>query len=116
MPLPSMAGWLMPSLKPNGSVSVGSAWQSCRQIAVIPAQLLVRLASALERRLEPLRIRRDRDEHDVDVRRPERLFPVLGAALAGVAQRFRARGHALPELPGEAVERILRHAERLEPW
>ena len=54
MPLPSMAGWLMPSRNPNGSVSVGSAWQSWRQIAVIPGELSVGLAGALERRLEPL--------------------------------------------------------------
>ena len=31
-----MAGWLIPSLNPKGSVSVGSAWQSWRQIALIP--------------------------------------------------------------------------------
>src|SRR5215510_1176356 len=36
IPLPSIAGWLMPSLNPNGSVSVGKAWQFCRQMASIP--------------------------------------------------------------------------------
>ena len=50
----------------------------------------------------------------MDVRRPERLFPVFRAALAGVAQRLRPRGHPLLELRREAVERILRHAQRLE--
>jgi hypothetical protein len=50
----------------------------------------------------------------VDVRRPERLFPVCGAALAGVAQHVRARGHALLKLPRKADEGILRHTERLE--
>ena len=105
----------MPSLNPNGSVSVGSAWQSWRQIALIPGDssryaFRARSSAASSR----WRVRRDRDEHDVDVRRPERRFPVLGAALAGVAQRLRARGHPLPELPREAVERVLRHAEGLE--
>ena len=47
-------------------------------------------------------------------RRAERLLPVLGAALADVAQLGGAGGHALPELRREAVERGLRHPERLQ--
>jgi hypothetical protein len=54
-------------------------------------QLPVRLPSALKHRLEPRTIRRDRDEHDMNVGRPERRFPVLGATVAGVTQSFRAR-------------------------
>ena len=45
----------------------------------------------------------------------ERLLPVLGAALADVAQLGRAGRHPLAELRREAVERVLRHAERLQP-
>ena len=41
---------------------------------------------------------------------------MLGAALAGVAERLGTRGHPLPELPGEAVERESRDAERRKPW
>src|SRR5215475_3306571 len=79
-----------------------------------PWQFLIGLPRALKHRLKPWRVRRERGEYDVDVRRPERLFPVCGAALAGIAQCVRARSHPLLELPREAVEGILRHAEHLE--
>ena len=36
IPLPSIAGWLMLSRKPNASRMVGSTWQSCRRIGVTP--------------------------------------------------------------------------------
>ena len=61
------------------------------------------------------RVRRQDREGDVDVRRAERLLPVLGVALADVAELAGARGHALAELRREAVQRRLRHAERLQP-
>ena len=50
----------------------------------------------------------------MDVRRPERLFPVVRAVLANVAEQLRARGHALLELRRKAGERVRRHAERLQ--
>src|SRR5215510_5238054 len=80
-----------------------------------PRQFPISLPSALKRDLKLLSARRDCDERYVNVRRPERLFPVFGSALADVSQFFRARGHPLPEFPGEAVERFLWHAEGLEP-
>ena len=89
-------------------------------VAVLPPdqldarQLLVGPACPLDDRLEPLGVGRERGQRDVHVRRAERLLPVLGAALADVAQLGRARRHALPELRREAVQRVLRHAERLE--
>src|SRR5262245_46696226 len=84
-------------------------------VSSYPRQFPIRLPSALDRQFKLLSVRRDCDEHNLNLRRPERLFPVFGAALAGVSQFFGARGHSLPELPGEAVERILRHAEGLKP-
>src|SRR5437899_3839167 len=92
-----------------------------RRVAVLtpdrryPWQFLVSLPTALERHLKLLSVRRYCDEYNVNVRRPKRLFPVFGAALANVPQFFCARGHPLPELSGEAVERILRRADGLKP-
>src|SRR5262245_1041796 len=80
-----------------------------------PREFLIRLPGAIERRLKPQGIGRDRYEDDVDILRPERLFPGFGAALAAVSQLFRARSHPLPEFPGEAVERILRRADGFKP-
>jgi hypothetical protein len=39
---------------------------------------------------------------------------VFGRVLAGVAQLRRPRGHALLKLRRKAIERILRHAQRLQ--
>ena len=50
----------------------------------------------------------------MDVRAPERWLPVLGRALAGVAQLGRPRGHALLKLLREAGEGVGGHAQRLE--
>ena len=50
----------------------------------------------------------------MDVRRAERLLPVRRAALADVAELGCACRHPLPKLGREAVERVLRDAERLE--
>lgn len=57
---------------------------------------------------------RDRCEYHMDVGAAQRRFPVLGAAVAHIAQRFGAGGHPLPELPGERVQRGARHAQRLQ--
>ena len=77
-------------------------------------QLLVRAPRPLGDRLEARRVGREHRQRDVHVGRAERLLPVLRAALADVAELGRARRHPLPELRREAVERVLRHAERLE--
>ena len=50
----------------------------------------------------------------MDVRGPERLFPVFGGALTDIPQFCGARGHALLERQREAVERVLRNAQRLQ--
>src|SRR5262245_3365759 len=80
-----------------------------------PRQFPISFPSTLDRQFKLLSVRRDCDDRYVDVRRPKRLLPVFGAALANVPQFFGARSHPLPELPGEAVERLLRHAEGLKP-
>ena len=64
--------------------------------------------------LEPRGIGRERGQRDVHVGSTEWLLPVGGAALPHVAQLDRARRHPLLELRREAVERVLRHAERLQ--
>ena len=104
----------MPSLNPKASFSVGNAWQSRRQMALTPDSSSYAFPSAREYALEPRRVGRERAERDMDVRGPERLFPVFGGALADIAQFCRARGHALLERQREAVERVLRNAQRLE--
>ena len=50
----------------------------------------------------------------MDIRAPERLFPVLGGALTNIPQLCRTRRHALLERQREAVERVLRNTQRLE--
>ena len=77
-------------------------------------QLLVRVPCPLGERLQACPIRREHRQRDVHVGRPERLLPVLGAALAHVAELGRARRHPLLELWREAVERVLRYAQGLE--
>lgn len=77
-------------------------------------QFAVGGASALEDRLEPLRVGREGGERDVDIGCSERRLPVLRRALADIAQEFRPRCHALLELLREAVERGLRDSEGLE--
>src|SRR5215207_311390 len=69
---------------------------------------------ALENRVQPSRVRRQRGHRDVDVRRAKRLLPVLRAALTDVTELGGARCHPLFELRREAVQGLLRHAERLQ--
>ena len=57
---------------------------------------------------------READHDEMDVRRPERLLPLLWGVLPHVPQVGRAGGHALLELGREAGQRVLRHPERLE--
>ena len=74
-------------------------------------QPFVRFASPLGERLQGGRVGREHRERDVHLGRPEWLLPMLGAALADVAELGRARRHPLPELRREAVERVLRYAQ-----
>ncbi len=116
IPLPSIAGWLMPSLKPNGSVSVGRAWQSCRQMGVIPASVLIRRArsadSLFQLQLHPVEIPVSTTCTSSSA---ERLLPMFGGVLAESCNCSRARRHPLTELRRKTVERSLRNAEALEP-
>ena len=57
---------------------------------------------------------READDDEMDVRRPERLLPVLRRVLPHVPQVGRPGGHALLELGREAGQRVLRHPEGLE--
>src|SRR5437588_3652363 len=60
------------------------------------------------------KIRREGSNNDVDIRGPERLFPVFGAAFAAVSEQVRARSHSLLEFRRKAFERRARRAQRLE--
>ena len=79
-----------------------------------PGQVLVGAAGPLDHRRQPRGVGRQRRQRDVDLGGSERLLPVGWAALADVAELGRAGRHALPELRREAVQRLLRHAERLQ--
>ena len=70
--------------------------------------------SATEYGLKPRCVGRKPTDCHVDVRDPERLFPVFGGALSDITQHTRARGHALLERQWETVERVLRNTQRLE--
>ena len=63
------------------------------------------VAGVVERGLQAGIVPREPDHHEMDVRRPERLLPVLRRALPHVPQVGRAGGHALLELGREAGQR-----------
>src|ERR1035438_5433624 len=79
-----------------------------------PGEFLIRFPGAGEHSLEPLRVGSEPADRDMDVRCPERFFPVFGGALTDIPQYLRASGHALLEGQGEAVERVRRYPQRLE--
>src|SRR5262245_1465702 len=54
---------------------------------------------------QPVSVGSYRRDRDVDVRRSERLLPVLWSAVSGVAKKVSARGHAFLEFLRKAVER-----------
>src|SRR5437879_3996554 len=58
-------------------------------------QLLICSASTFERGFKMLCVRRNGSDDYVDIRGPERLFPVLRAAFAVVTEYLRPRGHSL---------------------
>ena len=78
-------------------------------------ELRMRAARLLDHGLQPLAVRGERRQGDVDVTGAERPLPVLRTAVADVAQQRRAGRHPLSELRREAVERALRDPERLQP-
>ena len=114
LPLPSTDGWPIPSLKPK-EVRPGR-----QLVAVLPpdqldaGKLLLGATGLLDHGLQTRGVGGKGRQGDVDVGRAERLLPVLWAALPDVPQLGGAGGHALPELGREAVERGLRHPQRLE--
>src|SRR5215471_13963819 len=57
--------------------------------------LAVGFACAFEGGFKPRFVRRDCRQNDVYVASPERLLPIFGSALTGVAQVFGARCHSL---------------------
>ena len=93
MPVPSTAGWLMPSLKPNDVRSVGGTCTSCRQIGATPGTSRSASRAPDERRPPGCGVRGQRGDREVDVRAAERWLPVLGRALA---RRRPARPPARP--------------------
>ena len=104
-----------PVLEAEGGPSCGQLVAVLTPDHLDPGELFVRRARALEHRFQPGCVRRQRGERHVDVGGPERLLPVGRAALADVAQLGCPRGHPLPKLRREAVQRVLRHTERLQP-
>jgi hypothetical protein len=79
-----------------------------------PRSLLVCVQCTRQHGVESCLVGRECADRDVNSRRPKRLLPVFGRVLAGVAQLRRPSGHALPKLRRKTVERILRHAQRLQ--
>src|SRR5437762_1667715 len=79
-----------------------------------PPQLSICLPRAFHGRLKTFRIRRNGSDHNMDIWRPKRLFPVLRSALSLVPQHLRACRHPLLKLRGKAVERSLRNTQSLE--
>jgi hypothetical protein len=77
-------------------------------------QLLVGAACPLDHGRQPRGVGRQRRQRDVDIGGSERLLPIGRAAVADIAELRRARRHALPELRREAVQRALRHPQRLQ--
>ena len=61
------------------------------------------------------RVGGERAQRDMDIRGSERLLPILGGVLTNIPELCRTRGHPLLERQREAVERVLRHTERLQP-
>ena len=55
-----------------------------------PGHLCICFASGFERMFEMFLVWRNRDENDVDVFRAKRLFPILGTALAHIAEFVRS--------------------------
>src|SRR6476660_9283536 len=71
-------------------------------------EFLVTFPGSFERCLQPLSIRREGGNHDMDLVCSERFFPVFWTAFAVVAQRFCAGHHSLLKLRRECLERRLR--------
>src|SRR5205823_13221184 len=77
-------------------------------------EFLVTFPGSFERCLQPLGIRRDGGNHDMDLVCSERFLPVFWTAFAVVAQRFCAGHHSLLKLRREGLERRLRYAQHLQ--
>ena len=114
MPLPSIAGWLMPSLNPKASCVGGQRVTIQAPDGGDPVEFLVRRPGAREYTLKPRRVGGERAEPDVDIRGAERLLPILGGTLTNIPELCRTRRHALLERQRKAVERVLRNTQRLE--
>ena len=114
MPLPSTAGWPIPSLKPNEVRPVGQLVAVLAPDDLDARQLLVGAARPSRRRPRagPRRARARRG------RRGRRRCRAASPSWPGCSRRRRrtgcARRHPLPELRREAVQRVLRHPERLQ--
>ncbi|WP_256102816.1 hypothetical protein [Streptomyces sp. Ncost-T10-10d] len=101
----SFDGWMADAVAIAEMLGLGG-----QRVTVLPpdrghtGKVVVRGAGPIEGRLQPLGVRRDCREHHMDIRRAQRCFPVLGAALTDIAQCSGPGGHPLPELPGERVQ------------
>src|SRR5215212_9064472 len=79
-----------------------------------PRHRTIGFARAVESSLKSFRVWRNRHQHHMKIRTAQRLFPCVRMALAGVAQILVTGRHALTKFPGEAVQRFLWNAERLQ--
>src|SRR5438105_1415753 len=92
-------------------------WQN---MAILPPdcrdalQLLICLAGTFERGFKMLCVRRNCSDDDVDIRGPERLFPILRTAFAVVTEYVRPRGHSLLKFQWKALKRCAWYAQRFE--
>ena len=115
-PLPSTAGWPMPSLKPNDVRPVGELVAVLTPDQLDPGQLGVGLRGPSRR---PPRSRASSGESTAMATCTSAVpsgFSQWSGPLSPTSPRISAaRRHPLPELRREAVQRRLRHAERLQP-
>src|SRR5437588_4823187 len=77
-------------------------------------QLLIGLAGTFERDVKMLCVRGNRSDDYVNIRGPERLFPILRTAFAVVTEYLRPRGHSLLKFQRKALKRCAWYAQRFE--
>lgn len=80
-----------------------------------PGQLGMGSAGLVGDSPEPVLVRGEHRDGDVDVGAAQGFLPMVGTTLTDVTQDLGPSRHALPKLGDEAVEGRLRHAERLQP-
>ena len=113
--MPSTAGWLMPSLKPNCSrPSAGTCTSRC-QTGTTPGRSRTASSASLTRSSISAVSWASAVTTRCTSFGAQRRLPVLRRAVPHVADHVRPGGHALLELLRERGQRLRWHAERLQP-